>query len=163
MNEIEDNHENIDANRDDIAKNAEHLQDYFKDTMNFDAIRYIEIEAYMENGFLQLPDGPLVVEINGNKGYVCDTDETVDQHTADLLCQKAGFPLGAYDFHTPWHHVPIEAQYTENNLPLNLGDIHCPSTARTISECHSSGWGDFRNECDYNDVLWLYCNLVPPD
>ena len=62
--------------------------------MAFDAIGLIE-DAYLE-----VPIGeavnfvgpwPLVVKINGNEGYTCDAEGTVDQHTADLLCQKAGF------------------------------------------------------------------------
>ena len=65
--------------------------------MAFDAIRLIE-EAHLE-----VPDGsvniwgpwPLLVKINGNEGYTCDAEGTVDQHTADLLCQKAGWVDGA--------------------------------------------------------------------
>ena len=62
--------------------------------MAFDAIGLIE-DAYLE-----VPIGeavnfvgpwPLVVKINGNEGYTCDAEGTVDLHTADLLCQKAGF------------------------------------------------------------------------
>ena len=65
--------------------------------MAFDAIRLIE-EAHLE-----VPDGsvniwgpwPLLVKINGNEGYTCDAEGTVDQNTADLLCQKAGNYVGA--------------------------------------------------------------------
>ena len=62
--------------------------------MAFDAVKLID-EAHLE-----VPDDapfwppspwPLVVEINGNEGYTCDAEGTVDQQTADLLCQKAGF------------------------------------------------------------------------
>ena len=60
--------------------------------MAFDAIRLIE-DAHLEVpptvGNAQT--WPLLVEINGNEGYTCDAEGTVDQHTADLLCQKAGF------------------------------------------------------------------------
>ena len=68
--------------------------------MAFDAIGLIE-DAYLE-----VPIGeavnfvgpwPLVVKINGNEGYTCDAEGTVDQHTADLLCQKAGY-LGAFNW-----------------------------------------------------------------
>ena len=61
--------------------------------MNFDAIRLIE-EAHLEVPPLDgnfLGPWPLLVEINGNEGYTCDAEGTVDQHTADLLCQKAGY------------------------------------------------------------------------
>ena len=64
--------------------------------MAFDAIRLID-EAHLE-----VPPGapnfwgpwPLLVQINGNEGYTCDAEGTVDKHTADTLCQKAGF-IGA--------------------------------------------------------------------
>ena len=105
MNDIEENRRDIDVNRDNIEDNAENLQDYFKDTMNFDAVRLIE-HAYLEH-FAILPDGPLVVEINGNKGYVCDTDGTVGQHTADLLCQKVGYPAGAQAYGTKGEHLKM--------------------------------------------------------
>ena len=106
MKEIEDNRENIDVNRGNIEENTENLQDNFRDTMNFDAITLIE-NAYLETGGVILPDGPLVVEINGYQGYACDTDGTVDQHTADLLCQEAGFPSGANSFYTQGGRLKI--------------------------------------------------------
>ena len=64
--------------------------------MAFDAIRLIE-EAHLEVPPLSFNfwgPWPLLVEINGNEGYTCDAAGTVDQHTADLLCEKAGF-IGA--------------------------------------------------------------------
>ena len=60
--------------------------------MSFDAIRLIE-SAELESW----TEGPLIVNINGNEGYTCDAEGTVDQHTADLLCQKAGY-LGAFNW-----------------------------------------------------------------
>ena len=90
LNDIKANAESIDVNRGNIADTDDKLQAYFKDTMNFDAITHIErvvIDEYLLN-----PAGPwpIIVGINGNEGYACDTDGTVDQHTADLLCIKAG-------------------------------------------------------------------------
>ena len=75
-----------------INQNADLRQEYFKDHMNFDAIQLIE-DAYLEVPELHSPYSPwpLIVKINGNNGYTCDANGTVDQHTADLLCQKAGF------------------------------------------------------------------------
>ena len=72
--------------------------------MSFDAIQLIEnagLELLIQN---QDPpplffDGPLIVEINGNEGYTCDAESTVDKHTADLLCQKAG-----YDGASGWYN-----------------------------------------------------------
>ena len=61
--------------------------------MSFDAIRLTE-SAHLEIS-LFIPEGPLVVKINGNEGYTCDAEGTVDQNTADLLCQKAGNYVGA--------------------------------------------------------------------
>ena len=67
--------------------------------MNFDAIRLIT-DADLETPWKARSSGnwagpwPLLVEINGNEGYTCDAEGTVDQHTADLLCEKAGF-IGA--------------------------------------------------------------------
>ena len=59
--------------------------------MSFDAIRLIE-SAQLEIPLISLqPEGPLIVKINGNEGYTCDSEGTVDQHTAHLLCQKAGY------------------------------------------------------------------------
>ena len=69
--------------------------------MAFDAIRLIEeahLEVPAESGIIWGP-WPLLVEINGNEGYTCDAESTVDQHTADLLCQKAGW-IGAFEWFT---------------------------------------------------------------
>ena len=97
--DVAENKENIAENAAHITQNADNLQKYFKDIMNFDAIRLID-EAVLEGPFGVIPiEGPLVVEINGNEGYACDTDGTVDQHTADLLCQKAGY-AGALEWFT---------------------------------------------------------------
>ena len=96
MDDVAENKENIAENAAHITQNADNLQEYFKDIMNFNAIRLID-DAYLE-GFQPVLDGPLIVEINGNVGYACDTDGTVDQHTADLLCQKAGY-AGATNFY----------------------------------------------------------------
>ena len=106
--EIDENKGNIANNAAHIAQNADHIQEGFKEIMNFDAIRLIE------NAYLEIPPldpnhvgpWPLIVEINGNDGYTCDTYGTVDQHTADLLCQKAGF-AGATDFYTQGEHFKI--------------------------------------------------------
>ena len=89
----------IDDNSDGIQENADLRQEYFKDHMAFDAIKLIE-EAYLEKPESDPSYGPspLVVKINGNYGYTCNAEYTVDQHTADLLCQKADFD-GASGFH----------------------------------------------------------------
>ena len=94
LDDVKTNAENIDVIRGDIAETDDKLQAYFKDTMNFDAIANITY-AYLDE-YLLNPAGPwpIVVEINGNVGYTCDTDGTVDQHTADLLCIKAGNVTG---------------------------------------------------------------------
>ena len=88
----------IDDNSDGIQENADFRQQYFKDHMNFDAIQLIE-DAYLEKPENDPSNGPwpLVVKINGNYGYTCNAEGTVDQHTADLLCQKADFD-GASNF-----------------------------------------------------------------
>ena len=112
MDDVAENKENIAENAADITQNADNLQEYFKDFMNFDAIRLID-DAYLElpiippnTGPPSEGPGPLIVEINGNVGYACDTDGTVDQHTADLLCQKAGY-AGATNFYTQGEHFKI--------------------------------------------------------
>ena len=106
--DVAENKENI-ANHiaDQIAHNADHIQEYFKDIMNFDAIRLID-NAQLELHNIPPPvlEGPLVVEINGNEGYACDTDGTVDQHTADLLCQRAGY-AGALEWLTQGERLTI--------------------------------------------------------
>ena len=104
QDEIAENKRNIANNAANIAQNAEHIQEGFKEIMNFDAIRLID-DAYLE-GFQPVLDGPLIVEINGNVGYACDTDGTVDQHTADLLCQKAGY-AGATNFYIQGKRLKI--------------------------------------------------------
>ena len=104
MDDVAENKENIAENAAHITQNANNLQKYFKDIMNFDAIRLID-DAYLE-GFQPVLDGPLIVEINGNVGYACDTDGTVDQHTADLLCQKAGY-AGATNFYIQGKRLKI--------------------------------------------------------
>ena len=99
LDDVKENHDNIAVNSGNIAENADNLQEYFKDTMNFDAITLIE-NAYLEGPpVIPLLEGALMVNINGNEGYACDTDGTVDQHTADLLCQKAGY-AGATNSYT---------------------------------------------------------------
>ena len=102
LDDVAENKENIAENAAHITQNADNLQEYFKDIMNFNAIRLID-DAYLELIIPIIPPsegpGPLIVEINGNVGYACDTDGTVDQHTADLLCQKAGY-AGATNFYT---------------------------------------------------------------
>ena len=102
LDDVAENKGNITDNAAHITQNADNLHEYFKDTMNFDAIRLID-NAYLELTTTIIPPskgpGPLIVEINGNVGYACDTDGTVDQHTADLLCQKAGY-AGATNFFT---------------------------------------------------------------
>ena len=105
QDEIAENKRNIANNAANIAQNADHIQEGFKEIMNFDAIRHID-NAYLEFGPIIPPpvwEGPLIVEINGNEGYACDTDGTVDQHTADLLCQKAGY-AGALNWFTQGEH-----------------------------------------------------------
>ena len=103
LHDVATNAGDISENAGKIAHNTDNLQEYFKDTMNFDAVRLIEDAGFYSPiiCFLCPPllEGPLVVGINGNEGYVCDTNGTVDQHTADLLCQKAGF-AGAVNFTT---------------------------------------------------------------
>ena len=98
IDDVKENRDNIDFNRGGIADNADNLQDYFKDTMNFDAIRLIknvrlDVPDGTQTHVSQTPDGPfpVIVEINGNEGYTCDTEGIVDLHTADKLCQKAGY------------------------------------------------------------------------
>ena len=100
MNDVAENKGNIADNAEHITQNADNIQEYFKDTMNFDAIWLID-DASLRGLAGPLPpvEGAIVVQINGNEGYVCDTEGTVDQHTADLLCQKAG-AAGATDFYT---------------------------------------------------------------
>ena len=106
LDDVADNKGNIADNAADIAQNADNLQEYFKDIMNFDAIRLIDY-AKLEIPLLSIyTEGPLIVEINGNEGYACDTDGTVDQHTADLLCQKAGY-AGATNFYTQGERLKI--------------------------------------------------------
>ena len=107
MNDVAENKDNIADNAAHIAHNADNIQEFFKDIMNFDAIRLID-NAQLELGITIPPpyEGPLVVEINGNEGYACDTDGTVDQHTADLLCQKAGY-AGALEWFTQGEHLKI--------------------------------------------------------
>ena len=169
MDDVAENRDNIAANSGNIADNAENLQEYFEDTMNFNAIALIEnvrLEAPADTGTPDSP-WPVIVEINGNSGYTCDTDDNVDLHTADKLCQKAGY-AGALRYFTLGEHFKldisinisikyIKAPNTPDNKPLTVGDMHCPSTATTLPECYSSGWGHLQNDCDYDDVLWLTC------
>ena len=109
LDDVAENKENIAENAAHITQNADNLQEYFKDIMNFDAIRLID-DAYLELFTTIIPPsegpGPLIVEINGNVGYACDTDGTVDQHTADLLCQKAGY-AGATNFYIQGKRLKI--------------------------------------------------------
>ena len=100
LDDVKANAESIDVNRGNIADTDDKLQAYFKDTMNFDAITHIERVAIDE--YLLNPAGPwpIIVDITGNEGYACDTDGTVDQHTADLLCIKAGYKTGAVTWYT---------------------------------------------------------------
>ena len=76
IDDVKENRDNIDLNRGDIADSADNFHDYFKDTMNFDAIRLIEnvrLEAPdgTQTHVSQTPDGPypVIVKINGNERY----------------------------------------------------------------------------------------------
>ena len=69
--------------------------------MNFDAIQLIK-KAWFDQNLIYQPSAPLptisgpyplLVEINYHYGYVCDAQGSVDQHTADLLCQQIRVPL----------------------------------------------------------------------
>ena len=93
IDDVKENRDNIEVNRGDIAHNADNLQEYFKDIMNFEAIRLIENVRLEAPDGSESPDGPwpVIVEINTVGGYICDADGTVDEHTAHLLCQKAGY------------------------------------------------------------------------
>ena len=165
LDDVKDNTENIDVNHGNIADNANNLQDYFKDTMNFDAIKLIN-NARLEIPVGYLLGGALIVEINGYEGYACDTGRTVDQYTANLLCNTVSYGSYALNFYTQGERLKINILFASiyfkappepENKPLTIGEMHCPVLARTLSECTSSGWGDFRNECEYGDVLWLQC------
>ena len=92
IDDVAENRDNIDVNRDDVAHNADNLQEYFKDTMNFDAIRLIKNVRLEAPDGSESPDGPwpVIVEINGNEGYICDIDG-INEHTAHLFCQNAGY------------------------------------------------------------------------
>ena len=115
LDDVEENRDNIAVNSGNIAQNADHIQEGFKELMNFDAIRHIE-HAYLESSLLPpILEGPLIVDINGNEGYTCDTDSTVDQHTADLLCQKAGY-AGA----TSWFTQGERFKTNTMNFSINI-------------------------------------------
>ena len=82
--------------------------------MNFDAIQLIK-KAWFDQNLIYQPSAslstisgpyPLLVEINYHYGYVCDAQGSVDQHTADLLCQKAGY-AGATNFYTKGENLKI--------------------------------------------------------
>ena len=111
MHDVATNAVDISENAGKIAHNTDNLQEYFKDTMNFDAVRLIE-NAYLGGLAGPIPpvEGAIVVQINGNEGYVCDTDGTVDQHTADLLCQKVG-AAGATNFFTQCECLKINISF----------------------------------------------------
>lgn len=152
--DIEINREDIAGNSERIVENGQNIQDGFRDIMNFNAIQLIT-SAHLEIQPLSLQaEGPLVVEINGSSGYTCDVQMTFDLDTANIFCQKAGYPSAEnWVIKAPWKETP--------NNPLVVGDMLCPGDATDLSTCTSSGWGDLREPAcnSYDDVLWLHCKL----
>lgn len=161
VDDIDDNEDDITINGEKIAENSKHIgengqkiQDGFREIMNFNAIQLItSAHLEIEPGNLQA-FGPLVVEINGSSGYTCDANMIFDLDTANIFCQKAGYPAAErWEIKAPWKETP--------NYPLVVGDMLCPGDATDLSTCTSSGWGDLREPAcnSYDDVLWLYCTL----
>ena len=72
IDDVKENRDNIEVNRGDIAHNADNLQEYFKDIMNFEAIRLIENVRLEAPDGSESPDGPwpVFVEINDMGSYV---------------------------------------------------------------------------------------------
>ena len=56
------------------------------------------------------------------------------------------------------HNIITLAPDAPDNKPLTVGEMHCPSTATDLTECHSSGWGNDA-QCEYESVLWLHCTI----
>ena len=97
------------------------IDDYFKETMNFDAVQMIDyatlespmeiINEIAEAGWtMEWGLFPLLVEINHQQGYVCDVDGIVDQNTADLLCRKIRVPGKS------WFYDGADAWQTKGEL-----------------------------------------------
>ena len=136
LNDVKENTENIDINRGNIADNAKNLQHYFKDTMNVDAIKLIN-NARLETQLGYQLEGALIVEINGNEGYACDTGRIVDQYTANLLCNTVSYGSYALKFYTQGERLKInvlnlnlftsiyfKAPPEPENKPLTIGEMH---------------------------------------
>ena len=129
MDDVAENRDNIAVNSGNIAENADNLQNYFEDIMNFDAITLIETADLVGlEGPIPPVEGALYVNINGNEGYTCDTDGTVDQHTADLLCQKVG-AAGATNWFTrgerlKTNDMSLKIYKTATNVELELNFKH---------------------------------------
>ena len=94
-------------------------------------------------------------------------------NTQLIYCNTVSYGSYALKFYTQGERLKInilnlnlftsiyfKAPPEPENKPLTIGEMHCPALARTLSECTSSGWGDFRNECEYGDVLWLQCKCL---
>jgi len=146
--------ENLDmiiTNSQNITDVDDNLQEYFEDIMKFDAIK--NVDHVKIQWATKLNEGALKLTINGNTGFACDGSKKVDKHTADILCQRAGFWKGAESWTTR------EPYYLYNKLPIVVGDIFCESWAGQLDSCSSSGWGNLREPAcnSYDDVLFLKC------
>ena len=102
------------------------INDYFKETMNFDAVQMIDhvtLESPIEivneiasaGWTMEWGPFPLLVEINHQQGYVCDAEGTVDQNTADLLCRKIPVPSSCSSC-TPYFYDGAESWQTKGEL-----------------------------------------------
>ena len=90
--------------------------------MNFDAIQLIK-KAWFDQNLIDKPSlstingpYPLLVEINYQYGYVCDAQGSVDQHTADLLCQQIRNPLITGMFYSGAVSWETKGEPSENGI-----------------------------------------------
>ena len=92
--------------------------------MNFDAIQLIK-KAWFDQNLIYQPSAslstisgpyPLLVEINYHYGYVCDAQGSVDQHTADLLCQQIRVPLIPEMFYSGAVSWKTKGELSENGI-----------------------------------------------
>ena len=88
--------------------------------------------------------GRVEVLYNGEWGTVCSDD--FDQNDAAVVCRQAGYGPPAHYWIDPSHR---------RHGRIWLDDLRCDGTEDTLSECHSSMWGD--TNCDHTQDIFVEC------
>ena len=88
--------------------------------------------------------GRVEILYDGEWGTVC-SDE-FDKNDAAVVCRQAGYGPPVRYWIDPSHR---------RHGRIWLDDLQCNGTEDTLSECHSSNWGD--TNCDHTQDIFVEC------